>query len=110
MHILEKHIEIMLVADILTINGMRFFITKSRVIKFITDEHNGDAYEPLLDKAIIHIKQACLNYRRAPKEMMKMMIHQMMMTHPTTQKMKTMIALQAQMLTPHECMMIPLQA
>ena len=78
MHILEKHIEIMLVADILTINGMRFFITKSRVIKFITDEHNGDAYEPLLDKAIIHIKQACLNYRRAPKEMMKMMIHQMM--------------------------------
>eukprot|EP00957_Ditylum_brightwellii_P052661 3992591-Ditylum_brightwellii.AAC.1 len=37
---------------------MRFFITKSRAIKFVTGEHIGDANAPTLDKAITHVEQA----------------------------------------------------
>eukprot|EP00957_Ditylum_brightwellii_P184750 14071352-Ditylum_brightwellii.AAC.1 len=48
--------EVTVAADILTINGARFFISMSRGIKFITGEYIGNGYDSTLLKSVESIK------------------------------------------------------
>eukprot|EP00957_Ditylum_brightwellii_P066030 5008365-Ditylum_brightwellii.AAC.2 len=55
--IIENHMQVIVVADILIINGMQFFISMSRKLRFITGEFTTHAYESTLKKGMIHVVQ-----------------------------------------------------
>eukprot|EP00957_Ditylum_brightwellii_P075838 5764000-Ditylum_brightwellii.AAC.1 len=57
-HIIQNHMNVTVVADILTINGMKFFMSMSRGLKFITGEHITNVYKSTLLKAVENVKNA----------------------------------------------------
>eukprot|EP00957_Ditylum_brightwellii_P049157 3729892-Ditylum_brightwellii.AAC.1 len=70
MNILENHMEVTIVADILTVNKVRFFVSMSRHLKFITGEYITNAYDSTLLKIIESVKRAYMQRGFMEKHMM----------------------------------------
>eukprot|EP00957_Ditylum_brightwellii_P175801 13386321-Ditylum_brightwellii.AAC.1 len=57
-HIIQNHMNVTMVADILTVNGMKILMSMSRGLKFITGEYIVNGYDSTMLKSVENMNNA----------------------------------------------------